>query len=293
MKLFPKLCGALLLAVLIVETLILCIPLYFFSLLKLIPIVPLQRICSRVNNWIATIWATIIKFGIKFGIKTKFEVTGLEKFCKKEWYLIIANHQSWVDIVTLQYIFTNKIPMFRFFLKDQMKWVPLLGLAWWGLDFPFMKRHSKEALSRNPSLRGKDLARTKASCKNFACLPVSIVNFVEGTRFTQAKHDLQHSPYPNLLKPKAGGIACVLASMDEMIKKIINVTIVYPDGAKDLWQFLCSGIPKIKVHLEVLEVNKKLIGDYFKDEIHQEQFKQWLNELWQAKQLQIEKMLKA
>lgn len=293
MTISQKLRGSLLLAILIVDTLIFCLPLYFFSFVKLIPITPLQRLCSRINNWIGTAWSALIQLGIRLGIKTKFEVTGLEKFCKKDWYLVIANHQSWVDIVTLQYIFTNKIPFFRFFLKDQMKWVPLLGLAWWGLDFPFMKRHSKEAIAKDPSLRGKDLEKTKASCKKFAHLPVSIVNFVEGTRFTKTKHDQQQSPYANLLNPKAGGIACVLSSMDDMIKKIINVTIVYPEGAASIWQFLCSGVPKIKVHLEILEVNKNLVGNYFKDKAHQQYFKDWLNELWQAKQQQIELMLKA
>jgi 1-acyl-sn-glycerol-3-phosphate acyltransferase len=283
--------GTALLIALILDTLILCLPLYFFSILKLIPIKPLQNLCSKINDGIATAWSMVIKLGIKAGIKTKWEITGFEKLRRKDWYLILANHQSWTDIVALQYVFTNKIPGFRFFLKDQMKWVPLLGLAWWGLDFPFMKRHSKEAIAKDPSLRGKDLEKTKQSCKKFTRLPVSIVNFVEGTRFTKQKHEQQQSPYKNLLKPKAGGIACVLGSMDEMIKKIINVTIVYPEGAKNLWQFLCGEIPKIKIHLEVLEVNKKLIGDYFKDAKHQEQFKQWLNELWQAKQLRIESML--
>ena len=53
------------------------------------------------------------------------------------------------------------------------------------------------------------------------------MNFLEGTRFTAAKHAKQESPYRYLLKPKAGGIAFVLAAMDGKIEKMVNVTIAY------------------------------------------------------------------
>jgi 1-acyl-sn-glycerol-3-phosphate acyltransferase len=40
----------------------------------------------------------------------------------------------------LQRIFHGRIPFLKFFLKQELIWVPVIGLAWWALDFPFMKR---------------------------------------------------------------------------------------------------------------------------------------------------------
>ena len=37
----------------------------------------------------------------------------------------------------------------------------ILGLAWWFLDYPFMKRHSRDALQKHPELRGEDLAQAQ------------------------------------------------------------------------------------------------------------------------------------
>ena len=73
------------------------------------------------------------------------------------------------------------------------------------------------------------------------------MNFVEGTRFTAAKHAQQQSPYQHLLRPKAAGIAFVLGAMGGQLRSILNVTVVYPGGARELWDFLCG---RVKMFLE-------------------------------------------
>ena len=88
---------------------------------------------------------------------TELQVDGLENLKPDEWYMMIANHQSWVDILVLLRVFNRRIPYLKFFLKKSLIWVPLLGLAWWALEFPFMRRYSKAEIDRNPSLRGKDI----------------------------------------------------------------------------------------------------------------------------------------
>lgn len=67
-------------------------------------------------------------------------------------------------------------------------------------DFPFMRRYSQLFLLKYPHLKGKDIEITKKACQKYKDLPVSIMNFVEGTRFTPEKHKKQESPYKNLLK---------------------------------------------------------------------------------------------
>ena len=220
----------------------------------------------------------------------KIELTGLDALKRKDWYLVIANHQSWVDILVLQRVLHNRIPFLNFFLKKELLYVPFLGLAWWALDFPFMKRSSKSQLKKNPKLKGKDIETTRKACEKFKTMPVSIVNFVEGTRFTPDKHTLQKSPFKNLLKPKAGGIAFVMQAMGEQINQIVNVTIHYPDGIPTFMDFASGKMKRVQVHVETQSVDDKLIGDYSGDNQFRVQFQAKLNTLWEQKDAQLEKL---
>ena len=158
-----------------------------------------------------------------------------------------------------------------------------MGQAWWALDFPFMKRYSKDCLKKHPHLRGKDVEITLAACEKFKKIPVSVMNFVEGTRFTPEKQARQQSPYKNLLRPKAGGTSCVLMAMGRQLDKILDVTIIYPDGPEGFWPFLFGKIEKIKVRVNVISVPEALIGDYSKDETLRIKIQDWLNTLWVEK----------
>jgi 1-acyl-sn-glycerol-3-phosphate acyltransferase len=168
----------------------------------------------------------------------------------------------------------------------------VLGLAWWALDFPFMKRYSKAYLEKHPEKTGKDVEITRKACRKFQTIPVSIMNFVEGTRFTPRKHLGQSSPYAHLLRPKAAGIALVLATMGERIHRILNVTIAYPQGEKGFWAFLCGGINEIKIRLEALPIDGELMGDYFQDSEFRAGFQEWLNDLWKEKDLLLDGLLR-
>jgi hypothetical protein len=132
-------------------------------------------------------------------------------------YLVISNHQSWVDIPALIQALNRRTPFFKFFLKKELIWVPFLGLAWWALDYPFMKRYSKAFLAKHPELAGQDLKITKEACELFKRQPVTVVNYLEGTRFNETKRKQQGSPFKRLLKPKAGGVAFVLAAMGGLV----------------------------------------------------------------------------
>jgi 1-acyl-sn-glycerol-3-phosphate acyltransferase len=207
-------------------------------------------------------------------------------------YLVLANHQSWVDIPVLQAIFNRRIPLLRFFLKSQLFWVPLLGLAWWALDFPFMKRYSREQLERRPELAGRDIEATRRACAKFRDLPVSIMNFVEGTRFTPAKHAKQASPFARLLKPKAGGIAFVLDAMGGALHSILDITIVYPNGRPSMADLFADRIGEVRVEVQQYPIPAELrSGDYQSDPAFRERMQAWVNSLWSAKDRTIAKLL--
>jgi 1-acyl-sn-glycerol-3-phosphate acyltransferase len=215
--------------------------------------------------------------------KVRWDISGIEDLNPNEWYLVVANHQSWVDILVLQNIFHRKIPFLKFFTKKQILWVPIVGLACWSLDFPIMRRYSEAHLQKRPHLRGKDIEITRKACEKFKTTPVSIMNFLEGTRFTSEKHSKQQSPYANLLKPRAGGIAFVLAAMGEQLHCILDVTIVYPHGTNSFWAFLCGKVSEIKVRVQSFPIHKEIIGDYSQDMEFRELFQNWLNTFWAEK----------
>jgi len=247
-------------------------------------LLPLDGVKSRVTqamNAIATNWVTFNSALFELFHHIQWEVTGLEDVKMNEWYLVNSNHQSWADIPILQRVLNREIPMLKFFLKQELIWVPVLGLCWWALDFPFMKRYSKEDIEKRPELAGKDLQTTRKACEKFKSTPVSIFNFLEGTRFTKEKHDKQQSPFKNLLKPKAGGAAFVLGSMGQKMHTMLDISIVYPEGKTGAWDLLCGRIHRIVVYIEKIEIPKAFLGkDYANDPEFKREFQEWINDLW-------------
>jgi len=285
--------GSLSLVLYILNTLFWCIPLFILVIAKAaVPLESWMRRCSRILNAIAEnwIWVNNQTQNLMAG-NTRWEVQGIETLERSEWYLVLANHQSWVDILVLQRIFNRKIPFLKFFIKKELLWLPVLGQAWWAMDFPFVKRYTKSDLQKKPHLKGKDIEITRKACKKFKKMPVSIMNFVEGTRFTNEKHRRQKSPYSHLLKPKAGGIAFVLGSLEEQLHRVLDVTIVYPDGVTNFWALLCGKIRKIIVRVRSLPVSPELLGDYANDRRFRARLQHWLNDIWAEKNQYIEEMM--
>jgi len=284
--------GLLSLAFYAVNTIFWCIPIFFLALLKLlIPNPIFQNQCRRASSALAGYWVGVNNFNQNLFCNTTMMVQGTHELDLNGKYLVLANHQSWVDILVLQRIFHRKIPFLKFFIKKELLWFPVLGQAWWALDFPFMKRYSKQFLQKKPHLKGKDLQITRKACEKFKTSPVSIMNFVEGTRFTSEKHEKQQSPYQNLLKSKAGGVAHVLGSMGDQLNAILDVTIVYPKGINSFWAFICGYIREVRINVRSMPVTEDLLGNYSEDKSYQKRFHCWLNNLWEEKDRGIREML--
>jgi 1-acyl-sn-glycerol-3-phosphate acyltransferase len=279
-------------ALLFLNTVLHVVLLFALTVLKLLlPLATWRRACSVALVALAESWIAVN--GALFGAFTRIQwrVEGLAGLRRDGNYLVLCNHQSWVDIPVLQKVFNRRVPFLRFFLKSQLIWVPLLGPAWWALDFPFMKRYSRETLARHPQLQGKDREATRRACEKFRQLPVSVMNFVEGTRFTGAKHDAQASPYRHLLRPKAGGVAFVLDAMGEALHAILDVTIVYPGGRPSMMDLIGGRVRAIRVHVRERPIDMTLRGDYENDAMFRERFRSQVNALWSAKDDRIAVML--
>ncbi|WP_288375799.1 acyltransferase [uncultured Pseudomonas sp.] len=284
--------GILTTALLLLNTLVLIGPLLVFALLKLVLPGRGRDYASWAVMWIAETWSEIDKAIFALCIPTQWDIRGIENLNPNTSYLCISNHQSWVDIPALIESLNRRVPFFKFFLKKELIWVPLLGLAWWALDYPFMKRYSKAFLDKHPELKGKDLEITKAACELFKRQPVTVVNYLEGTRFTEAKRAKQQSPYRHLLKPKAGGVAFVLAALGDQLDALLDVTIVYPGNkAPGFWDLLNGSISRVTIDIQVRELDRTLCeGDYESDPAFRQQVQAWVNQLWEDKDQRIEQL---
>jgi len=260
-----------------------------------VPVKPWQTFISHLLDGCATFWISVNSANQNVFSRTQIDVTGDHQLSQKDWYLVISNHQTWVDILVLQRTFNRKIPFLKFFLKKELIWVPFLGIAWWALDFPFMQRYTKAFLEKNPHLKGKDLESTRKACEKFRVKPVSIMNFLEGTRWTEKKHQKQNNQYTHLLNPRAGGMAFVLSAMGDQLHKLLDVTIYYPDGVPTFWDFVCGKVQNVQVQIKIQSIEELINSDtfsmdYFDNPAQRTRFQQWINEIWLNKDQDIKNL---
>ncbi len=285
----PVLRGVIAFAALVLNTLFWCALLLALSLVKLVlPFAVIRRAIDPALNAIATAWIACNSGWMRLTQNTHWTISGVDALRYEGWYLVNCNHQSWVDIFVLQHAMNRRIPLLKFFLKQELIYVPVIGLAWWALDFPFMKRHDRAALRKNPDLRNQDRESTRRSCAKFSLVPTSVMNFAEGTRFTSDKHAAQHSTYKHLLKPKSGALALALNAMGEKFGSLVDATIVYPDGVPSFWDFLCGRTRRIVLEVQQVPIPAGFAeGDYEGDPRFRSHFHRWLATLWKQKDQRI------
>jgi len=252
----------------------------------LVPATGVRNACTRMLNAIANRWVANNNAWIHAVNRSRWDVQGVAGLHKRGWYLVSSNHQSWVDILVLQRVLHGHVPMLKFFLKAELIWVPVIGLAWWALDFPFMKR------GRGHGARSSDLKTTREACEKFKRIPTAVMNFVEGTRFTRAKHHAQKSPYRHLLKPKIGGLGIALATMGEQFESMLDVTIVYPHGTPTFWELLSGRLDAVLVRVQPRDIPPEVLGgDPVGDKAYRQRLTAWIEGLWVEKDEQIARLL--
>ncbi|WP_417344623.1 acyltransferase [Ferrimonas sp.] len=264
------------------------------ALLKLVlPIRAARLKLSAMANGCMRYWVVLNHAIFGLTTRTRWNITGLDdRLSPQGWYLVLSNHMSWADIFVVSIVLRDKIPMLKFFLKHQLIYIPLMGMACWALDMPFMRRYSKSQVAKNPKLKGKDIETTRKACAKFRDIPTSVINFIEGSRLTPEKHKRQRSPYRYLLKPKAGGIAFAMSTLGDQFRHVVDLTIVYPGARDKIMASLLGGeLDTIAVDVRVIPMSEVPQGDYDQDKEYRVEFQRWLNELWQEKDLKIEQLL--
>ncbi len=272
-----------------ISTIFWVIPLTLFAVLKLVvPVAAFRKTMTRWIMVIGEIWVSINALVYRLVNDTQWDVRGIDGLERDRWYLVIANHQTWIDIVALQTVLNRRIPFLKFFLKQELLWFPFLGIAWWGMDMPFMKRYSKSYLARHPHKMGKDLEATRKACEKFRYTPTSVINFIEGTRFTEEKRRKRASPFRYLLPPRAGGLALALNTMGSVFNEILDITIVYPGGPPKFWAMCHGDFERVVIDIRKRPIEPwTLEGDYVNDREFRSRFHKWLTEIWHDKDLRI------
>ncbi|MGI9264997.1 MAG: acyltransferase [Gammaproteobacteria bacterium] len=285
LRLLENLRGVVTISLNTVNTIFWFIPIIVMTFIKIVT--PVSSWRARLTQWIMLMgenWISVNNLIFRVLLPIEWDIRQSGTLDQREWYLMISNHQSWVDIVALQKAFNRRTPFLKFFIKQILVWVPFLGQAWWAMDMPFMKRYTRAYLEKHPEKRGLDMAATRKACEKFSTTPTTVINFVEGTRFTEAKQADSKSPYEHLLQPRAGGVAFALDAMGGILNSLIDVTIVYPQKENSFWDFLCGRLRKVIIDIRVKKLDEWLVsGDYAEDEQFRARFQQWISGLWEEK----------
>ncbi len=294
MRIYNYVKGTFSLLIFALNTLLCTMLLYPFLLLKTIsPTGRFKNFFNRCMVRIGEAWISVNNLNLNLTQNISWDIQGLDGLAIDRSYLVLVNHQSWMDIVILQHFLNHRIPFIRFFLKKELIYVPLLGGAWWALDFPFMKRYSLKELRKHPEKRREDFETAKRAGLKFRESSVSILSFLEGTRFTKAKHDSQKSPYENLLVPKVGGLSAVIQGMGENFYRVLDITIIYPEGVVSLLQVFMGRLRRIQVRVRQLPVPVHLLsGDYLNDPSYRQNVQSWVREIWTEKDRLISEIKK-
>ena len=284
--LYENLIGITSITILVLNTVILSCLLIPLGIIKFfLPITSLKVLFTKFIIKVGELWIFTNKIWVKALHNPKWQIIGKENIKSDGWTIATSNHQSFADIFLLQDITNRKMPMLKFFMKYVLIYVPVIGLSWWALDMPFLKRYTKKQLEKNPKLAGKDVREMKRALKHYALYPVTVFSFAEGTRFTLKKHHNQNSPFKNLLRPKEGGLATALSLVNK-IDSLIDFTIKFDSKKRSFWDYLCGRMNSVKIIIKEIKIPKKFLNENLLDNHSlRSEFKEWLNSLWLEKDL--------
>ena len=242
-----------------------------------------KKYISKISNKIGDLTVYGLKIILLLMHGDTIKVFDENKFDRNTWYMAMSNHQSWADIFVLLVAAHKRIPLLKFFMKKELRWIPFIYLANKTLNMPFVNRHSKKEIESNPSLRLKDYQNTLEACKRFMRSPSTIFSYAEGTRNDPMKHKSQNSPYNNLLIPRVGGMATALSAMPE-IETLVDYSVVYKSDKRDAWSFLKGEMKDVKILVKEHKIPKHLKNkDYSEDKVYRDDFKKWIEEIWVEK----------
>jgi len=254
---------------------------------RIIPNKNLKVSLGSLSNTMGSATVASITSALRILHKLEWDFQIPEDTDTDTWYLAMSNHQSWADIFILLAAGHKKIPLLKFFMKKELRWIPIIYLVHKTVDMPFLNRHSRAQIQANPELKKVDFENAKKAAKRFSRNPSTAFSFAEGTRFNLQKHAAQESPYSNLLKPKVGALAIALSGMPQ-VNTLVDFTVVYATEKRSTWDFLCGELSKAKVIAKTYALPESLKNRSFEEEEdYRKDFQAFVDAIWLEKQEMI------
>ena len=291
-RLIAHLRGVSLLLLVSAQTILMGTAIFLIMPLKFLTTGRLRSRVVSVMEWIAHRgWCSLNGWLMRHLLPTRWTIRGDAKITRDRTYLLIANHRSWNDLFAMMVAFTDRVPPYKVFIKQQLIWLPVVGQVVWAIDFPFMKRYTREQVRANPNLKGRDVETTRRMFARYGDRQVTIFNFVEGTRITEAKHSAQQSPYKHLLKPKAGGVAYAIRAIGNKLDAVLDVTFFYVGGPWSFWDLFCGRIPEVIIDVREVQAPAAIgQGDYNADDGARQTTQEWITGIWRDKDALLEQL---
>lgn len=266
-------------ATLLVITANLCFWLLSLLVLALakLAIPPARDRCERAMAWIYRAAVIVDDLWLErvMGLRWSRPELGLDP---ARSYLVLSNHVSWADILLIQSVIVRQGPLLKFLAKRELIYLPIVGLIIWAFDFPILRRRSRRGADEEER-RARDLEALREAGRRVQRSPAALMNFAEGTRFSEAKRVQRGSPYHHLLSPRIGGFLTLIETVEhEAVDGLIDLTLIYPRNVS-FWAFLAGGLPEI-------EIRAKRIGSACLPSTR-ESASRWLAERWSEKDAAI------
>ncbi len=275
------------------NVIIIATPMMLLGIIKFcLPFDVVTVLIEKTNYHLYRTWVFFNRCIIRLTNNVKWHISGDNIPKTKKSCIVISNHLSWLDILFMGCVFKGNIPTTKFFMKHSLIYIPFAGLACYALGMPFLRRYPKEKLLKNPKLRTKDIETTKAACKRLIKFPATLINFVEGSRYTKEKAKKAKSPYKYLLPPKAASLGVAISEIGQEIEYLFDVTYFYPDNQKKAFVDMMKGrIKNIYVNVDILKIDESLKGNYLEDKQFKHDFTMYVRSLWERKDALLERML--
>lgn len=203
----------------------------------------------EITRWSCrSIWGFwVILAEVQNGIE--IQVTG-DAVPLRENALLLPNHQSMADVMTLLcYSWRcGRVGDVRWFVKDIVKYFPGFGWGMWLGDCVFVKRNWAE-----------DKAGVERQFRKYQRqqLPVFMVSFLEGTRYTEDKGGKArafaaerglYSPQHTLI-PRTKGFVATVQGLRSSLDAIYDITIGYPREVPTLVNCFEAKVPRVAIHV--------------------------------------------
>ena len=158
---------------------------------------------GNLPHRVSQFWARMIGFCLPFWT---IQVEGLEKIKKGKPYVIVANHQSLLDILVL----LAGLPLhFKFIARRELFWIPFFGWHLWLARYIPLKRGDPES--------GKVCL---AKARSWVRRGVNVVFFPEGTRSPDGQiHEFKAGAFKLALEEKLDLLPVVIKGTREAMPK--------------------------------------------------------------------------